>query len=430
MNSIKMNKIISVLLSVLITVISCSQTKTEHFIYPAEFEKIDAIWMNWNTHKYWMNWSTSISGYPKYYETEEPELHILRMTKEITPYAMMNMIVVNDSVKDAAIQSMLNFGIDTSRVHFYYFKMDFRFIRDEGPIFLKGDQGHLMGVDFNYNCYGKCEPYSAKTELGTMDRVIEKQMGLQMIKTEVCSEGGDRDFNGKGTMLTVEAVEMYRNKTMTKEQLEAEYKRLFGVKKIIWLKKGSIDDDKLEDGILPCGVYAYGTGGHIDEFCRFADAHTILLAQESNKGTTCDSLAFINNSRLEENYDILKSSTDQDGKPFHIIRIPVSDYAFYTFICNAEDTADFAGSHIGQIIKVMNASSYLNFIIANQVVLIPKYYKEGGLLSTKEKDEEALKIFQQVFPGRKIVQIDVLLLNLHGGGMHCATQQQASIKNK
>jgi len=181
--------------------------------------------------KYWMNWSTSISGYPQYYETEEPELHILRMTKEITPYAMMNMIVVNDSVKDAAIHSMLNFGIDTSRVHFYYFKMDFRFIRDEGPIFLKGDQGHLMGIDFNYNCYGKCKPYSAKTELGTMDSVIEKQMGLQMLKTEVCSEGGDRDFNGKGTMLTVEAVELYRNKAMTKEQFEAEYKRLFGVKK-------------------------------------------------------------------------------------------------------------------------------------------------------------------------------------------------------
>jgi len=153
------------------------------------------------------------------------------------------------------------------------------------------------------------------------------------------------------------------------------------------------------------------------------DAHTILLAQESNKGTTRDSLALINNSRLEENYNILTSSTDQDGKPFRIIRVPVPDYAYNTFIMDAEDTADFADSHIGQITKVFNASSYLNFIIANQVVLIPKYYNEGGLLSTKEKDEEALKIFQQAFPGRKIVQLDVLLLNLHGGGMHCATQQ-------
>ena len=185
----KMTKILLAPLLVLTTAICLCQTKTEHFVYPGEFEKIDAIWMNWNTHKYWMNWSTSISGYPQYYETEKPELHILRMTKEITPYAMMNMIVVNDSVKDAAIHSMLNFGIDTSRVHFYYFKMDFRFIRDEGPIFLKGDQGHLMGIDFNYNCYGKCEPYSAKTELGTMDSVIEKQMGLQMLKLKYAAKG-------------------------------------------------------------------------------------------------------------------------------------------------------------------------------------------------------------------------------------------------
>jgi agmatine deiminase len=412
-----MKKIISILLSVLIASISFSQSKTEHFTYPGEFEKIDAIWMDWNT------WDHSDSS-------KESASYILRMTKEITPYAMMNMIVLNDSDKNDAILSMLNFGIDTSRVSFYYITFRRMFIRDFGPIFLKGDQGHLKGVDFNYNCYGMCKPYSEGTERGTMDSVIEKQMGLEIIKTKVCSEGGDREFNGKGTMLTVEAVELQRNPSMTKQQLEAEYKRIFGVKKVIWLKRGTIDDDKSQFGILPCGIYPFGTGGHIDEFCRFVDAHTILLAEESNKGTICDSLALINNRRLEENYNILKSSTDQNGKPFRIIRIPVPDYEYNTGTIEAKDTSQFAGSHIGQIIKVMNASSYLNFIIANQVVLIPKYYKEGALVSTKEKDEEALKTFQQVFPERKIVQLDVLFLNLQGGGMHCATQQQTSIKNK
>jgi agmatine deiminase len=212
--------------------------------------------------------------------------------------------------------------------------------------------------------------------------------------------------------------------------LEAEYKRVLGIKKIIWLKGGAVNDDKAQKGILPCGVYGGGTGGHIDEICRFVNAHTILLAEQSTGKSECDSLAQINFDRLEENYKILQSATDQDGMPFDIIRIPAAPFLYDTIIVRDQDTSFFAGSHKGQTIKVLIASSFLNFIIANGIVLIPKYYKEGDPLSIKEKDEEVIKIFRNVFAGRKIIQIDVRELNYGGGGMHCATTHQPVVEKR
>jgi agmatine deiminase len=413
---IKMKAFSSVTALVLLATLSCNQPNPEEFTYPAEFEKIDAIWMNWNV--------------SAFHTDGRPERIILEMTKEITPNAKMNMIVINDSVKTAAVQSMLNYGIDTSKVKFYFYPRHNRFVRDYGPVFLRGNKGTLKGIDFNYNCFGECEPNSTNALRGDMDNNIEKQLGLEVIKTAINSEGGNREFNGKGIMLTVESVELHRNPNMSKKQLEAEYKRVLGVKKIIWLKKGLINDDKAQSGILPCDIYGGGTGGHIDEFCRFADARTILLAQQSKKENICDSLAEINLNRLEENYAILKSAVDQDGVPFKIIRVPTAPFDFDTVTIKNEDTSFFAGSHIGETVKVFIASSYLNFIIANKVVLIPKYYREGGLTSTKQKDEEVVRIFQQVFPGKVIVQIDVREFNYGGGGMHCATVQQATTNIK
>ena len=70
----------------------------------------------------------------------------------------------------------------------------------------------------------------------------------------------------------------------------------------------------------------------------------------------------------------------------------------------------------------------MNFFISNDVVLIAKYWKVGMPESEKKKDEEVEKILRQVFPERKIIQINPLAINRGGGGIHCATQQQPKRK--
>jgi len=44
--------------------------------------------------------------------------------------------------------------------------------------------------------------------------------------------------------------------------------------------------------------------------------------------------------------------------------------------------------------------------------------------ATSNENGCMLKIMKQLFPRREIIQIDPLLLNWHGGGMHCLLQQQ------
>ena len=71
---------------------------------------------------------------------------------------------------------------------------------------------------------------------------------------------------------------------------------------------------------------------------------------------------------------------------------------------------------------VLPALSYCNFSIANNVVLMSKYWKTGLPESIKEKDKQAFDILQKIFLNRKIIAIDAMALNLGGGGLHCNTK--------
>ena len=84
---------------------------------------------------------------------------------------------------------------------------------------------------------------------------------------------------------------------------------------------------------------------------------------------------------------------------------------------------DFPEWKQGEKICFMPAVSYLNHLVFNQLVLIPKYWRPGFPESCKEKDEQVRKIFAAYFPGKKIVQLDTWGMNLVGGGIHCWTQQ-------
>ena len=56
------------------------------------------------------------------------------------------------------------------------------------------------------------------------------------------------------------------------------------------------------------------------------------------------------------------------------------------------------------------------------MVLTQKYWREGLDPAIREKDEQALAVFKQVFPDRTIIPIDSYELNLYGGGVHCWTK--------
>ena len=223
--------------------------------------------------------------------------------------------------------------------------------------------------------------------------------------------------------------------------MEAEYKRLLGTKKVIWLKQGLVEDDhtflgpiKTKDGTKAYTVVT--TNGHVDEFVRFVNDSTILLAKIDSTELN-DPIAFENNKRIEENYEILYKATDQDGKPFTIIRMPLpgtiydtmnpGDYVYeYIKTLNYDDGSAFPN---GESVKVIAALSYLNFIITNKVIIGQSCWREGMPDEFKLKDKKASQILQSVFPNRKVIMIDALAVNLGGGGIHCISMQQPALSN-
>lgn len=70
------------------------------------------------------------------------------------------------------------------------------------------------------------------------------------------------------------------------------------------------------------------------------------------------------------------------------------------------------------------ATGYMNFIIANDVVVTAKFWKEGLPPEYKERDEQAKQILAKAFAERKIVQIDCMPLHHDGAGLHCHSRNQ------
>ena len=385
----------------------------EFFTHPAEFEPREAVWM---------------AARP--FESGHPTLDIvIEMVKALSPHVKIELMVADDAAQ-ANVQKLLKENsVDEKQISYWTTTASpTRWYRDVGAIFLKSNKGNLKVVDFDFNCYGDCAPSSAEAKKKEgIDREIAALLKLPVIKTSLISEGGDREVNGKGTMMAVEAVELQRNPGMTKAQVEKELLRVLGQKKMIWLKQGVAEDDRAQTGTLYANVYAAGTGGHIDEFCRFVSPDTILLAEVSPQERDADPVMKMSYDRMEENYRILRQAADQDGKQFNIIRVPVADITYDEFVLKTESARYFLGSKPGQTIRLLFMASYLNFFISNGVVLAPAYWKEGRAQSTKRKDEAVMNILQKVFPARQVIQIHTEGFNYGAGGMHCATQEQPSV---
>jgi len=348
--------------------------------YPAEFERLQAVWMQWPPDEY------NSGQYPVY-----PV--VIKVAGMLEPYVRINLLCRNQEEIGKIKDLFRMYGYSLANISFWPIDHLSIWARDVGPTFVRDDHGHLRVVDFGFSDYGKDnDRYYIDVE-GSIDRTIARELRLPIIDTFLVSEGGAVESNGKGTIMITEAVALSRNPHVTKDQIESEYKRVLGVKKVIWLKQGLIEDDRI-------------TGGHVDEIARFADPNTILLATVLPSSMGIGRKWQENYRRLEENYRILSASTDQDGRPFRVVRIPVP-------LPPGPETDD-----AGQV----PVRSYLNYAVANGAVLMPAYWKPGRPAGLKALEEDIQRTFRRLFPGRRIITVHVENVNRWGGGIHCLTQ--------
>ncbi|MEM6541043.1 MAG: agmatine deiminase family protein [Bacteroidota bacterium] len=382
---------------------------------PGEFEPHEAIWLGYRT----------LEGYGHY----DKDSITLAMIRAMHPHVKLNLIVEHDSLAPNAKDSLLALDIDTTNISIIYQSPTDVWYRDPGPIFAL-EQGKLKVVDFKYTGYANVPPDSIDDWARAhekIDREIAQQLKIDTITSIVAIEGGGFETDGQGTVIQVEDVTLKRNPHLSKGAIEADYKRCCGIENVIWLPSG-IAEDPLNFERIAGNYLGYGTGGHTDEFVRFANASTILLAWVDEAEKDLNPITQMNYEILSKNYQLLTEATNTKGEPYTVIRVPHSnaqiemDTVTDQWSQSAKDHLNLAN---GDTVNMVHASSYLNFLLTNKVIMLPQYGDENGAVSAK--DNKVRAIFEELYPDKRIIGINPISLNQQGGGMHCRYQTQPKI---
>ena len=302
---------------------------------PAEFSEQSAVWFGWPTFQWFEDSSM---------DTREP---IAKVIKALSEHGIKSEIMCKSAIGEAGAKTWLarhGFTV-TANMKFPHIDQVDIWVRDFGPIFLRKDSYELGMVSFLQDQWG----YSTTTDpvsvaMTAVPGKVAKHLGIKdNFPVAVASEGGSRIVNGQGTLLVNRVVEFQRNPHLSEAELEAAFKGALGVSKVIWLNIGVREDLHATWGPIPYvdatgkDILLYGpqtTGGHLDEFVRFASPNKIVLVHVTPEEAARDPIAGTNYPRLEEAYRILAASTDQDGNPFEIVRIPSPDVEYRMVNCD------------------------------------------------------------------------------------------------
>lgn len=332
--------------------------------WPAEWEAQEAVWLSW----------------PHRSDLWQGGLESLRrdFTRLCAAIACEAEVRVNASAPlHPDIERRLR-GAGASRFCLYDHPTDDVWCRDHGPIFVHRRDGGLQMADWQFNAWGgKFSPWE-------QDNAIPERMaaslGLPRLASSVVLEGGSIEGNGAGLVLTTEAVLLNpnRNPGLSKEDIEAELRRMLGAKRVFWLGRGIEGDD---------------TDGHIDDMVRFVKEDAVVAIQELDPRSPHYRQVAENNERLED----LRTAAGS-----RVERIPLPMPAP---VC-AENW------RLEQL-----PASYANFLIVNDTVIVPVFLQERA-------DDRALGILRECFPGKRVVGLDARRFVVEGGAIHCVTQQQ------
>jgi len=339
--------------------------KEKKYYMPAEWYPHKCCWMQWPYNNPNHNGYGAIPSW-SHFDFEKGRLAWANVANSIVKFEQVKMITHPDEIRKA--KKLLD-----SKIEIIEFKIDDCWARDSGAIFLLNDKNMLGGIDWEFNGWGKFKPYDSDNKIA---KFMIENSSAAYFKNQMILEGGSIHVDGEGTLLTTEQclLNKNRNPKLSKEEIEKNLKKYLNINKIIWLKNGTDE----------------GTDGHVDNIACFVKPGTILSLSCKDKNDPFY-------EKINENLEILKTSTDSKGRRLNIIELEMS---YKRLIPNDDEP-----------------SSYINFYIANNGIVMPSFEDEKA-------DYNAKTIVQSIFPDRKIISINGIDISMGGGNVHCITQQQ------
>lgn len=232
-----------------------------------------------------------------------------------------------------------------------------------------------------FNGWGNKQTHSGDSQLAAL---VAKQLGIGLIDSGLVGEGGGIEVDGAGTVLAAEScwVNSNRNKQRTRAEVQKSILLMLGADRLIWV-----------DGLAGHDI----TDGHIDTLARFVNPITILLDMPAYDDPQDPWVRVA--ARTRQQVGLARTAA---GKPYTVVDIVQPKQV-------RRNGNDFL-------------STYMNYYVCNGAVISPQF-------GDKAADTAALAVLQRLFPDRVIVQLNIDALGAGGGGIHCATQQQPSMKS-
>jgi len=246
--------------------------------------------------------------------------------------------------------------------------------RDSGPVFVRSETGAKAAVDFNFNAWGDKQGHARDARVA---RAIAASAGCDWVETYLVGEGGGLEYDGDGTLILTEScwVNDNRNPGLSRDEIEAELKRLLGVEAVIWVP-----------GVRGLDI----TDGHIDGSVRIVRPGVLMMAFNPEDTTE-------NADAQAEAKNILLRARDARGRAFEIVEI---EDALET----RSRRADFF-------------SAYANYYVGNGALYTPEF-------GDARADRLARAAFERLYPERRVVTLNLDRIYENGGGAHCVTQQE------
>jgi agmatine deiminase len=315
-----------------------------------------------------MQWPSKAALYGNRKGLDAVRSRVALVAKSIASFEPV-VVLARPEQKDAAIQS-LGSGIDVWPI-----ETEDLWCRDSGPGFVRTASGQLAIFDLNFNGWGNKQVHA---DDGRIAKRVAERLGMPIFNNGVVGEGGGIEIDGAGTVIAHESSWVNANRNnASKADIERRILDALGADKMIWAR-----------GLKGADITDY----HIDAVARFVKPGLIViqLARTVDRSDPWTVAAY-------ETYEVLKSATDAQGRKFDIavIHDPVKIRS---------KAPDFV-------------SSYVNYYVCN-----------GGVISAEFGDDTAdaaaKATLEQLYPGRKVVSLNIDPICEAGGGIHCSTQQQ------
>jgi len=273
-------------------------------------------------------------------------------------------LVVRDAANEARAASLVSAAVKLERR--VYGDV---WLRDTGPLVVRGEDGTRRARLFGFNGWGGKYLMPGDESIGAD---LAESAGLVADRCDWVLEGGALDGDGTGLVATTEQclLNPNRNPELDRTALERHLSRDLGYKSVLWLGDGLINDH---------------TDGHVDNLARFVAPNRLAVPRATGPD--------------DPNAAIYADAAAR-ARAFGVDVVEVPSPG------RIEE-----GSFV-------QPASYMNFVIANDVVVVPIF--------GSPHDEDGVAAIAELFPTRATLGVMADAVLAGGGGFHCSSQQMPS----